>query len=164
MDVKFADTITLLNLAAGILSLYAAARGEIILAASLIAAGMVFDFLDGRVARLMQQSHPLGRELDSLADLVTFGVAPGAVALAMNDSAVMLFATVIYGFAAAYRLARFNIERQKHFRGLPSPAAAALVLTATLLFPLTPWTRWATPLVFLCVAGLMAATFTVKKP
>lgn len=156
--MRFADSITLLNLASGILAIHAAAQGDILLAAALIAAGMVFDFLDGKVARLMRQQHAIGRELDSLADLVTFGVATGAIALAKHDSLILVGAVLLYGFAAAYRLARFNIERRKNFRGLPSPAAAAVALSATLLFPL-----WATTLVFLLTAGLMVARFEVKK-
>lgn len=116
-------------------------------AALLVFVAMVFDAIDGTVARLTGQSTKFGAQLDSLADVVTFGAAPAFIAkvllefAARSEPALLplkpkLFygATVIYLLCAAMRLARFNVETpgaevddHKEFKGLPSPAAAAVV-------------------------------------
>jgi len=109
------------------------------LAAWLIFIGMVLDALDGYVARLTHQATPLGAQLDSMADLVTFGVAPAL--LALKGSGVVFAAAVVvacvYVACCAVRLARFNLtsadDEHRTFRGLPSPAAAGAVASLMLL-------------------------------
>jgi CDP-diacylglycerol--serine O-phosphatidyltransferase len=116
-------------------------------AAILVFVAMVFDALDGRIARMTGQTTPFGAQLDSMADMVTFGVTPaflGKVLVdwhAQADSVGLLpqhpklyyGAAAIYVLCAALRLARFNVETgpqeedHQEFRGLPSPAAAAVV-------------------------------------
>lgn len=116
-------------------------------AAILVFVAMVFDALDGRIARMTNQATPFGAQLDSMADMVTFGVAPAFLAkvlidwYAQSDSNSLLpvhpklyyVASAIYVLCAALRLARFNVETgvadddHREFRGLPSPAAAAVV-------------------------------------
>ncbi len=116
-------------------------------AALLVFVAMVFDAIDGTVARLTNQSTKFGAQLDSLADVVTFGVAPAFITKVLLEFAARcdpqllqlkpkLFygATVIYVLCAAMRLARFNVETpsadaddHREFKGLPSPAAAAVV-------------------------------------
>ena len=132
-------------------------QGEVValleMGALLVFVAMVFDALDGSVARLTNQSTPFGAQLDSLADMVTFGVAPAFLAKVLigfharsSDSILpthpklYYVAAAIYVLCAAMRLARFNVESpgprysdHKEFRGLPSPAAAA-VLCATVAF------------------------------
>lgn len=108
--------------------------------------GMVFDMLDGKVARHMGADSAFGKELDSLADIVTFGIAPPVVVTTqwisvMPVSAswwgqVMIFG-VVYAACAALRLARYNVQSgisdKNLFSGMPSPAAAGCVITAVLL-------------------------------
>jgi len=138
-DLTFPDFVTALNLVAGVLAVYAAVTGELFTAAVLIVAGMVFDYFDGKIARYYGQSHDFGRELDSLADLVTFGIAPGVLSIAVYpNNNLVLAAAAIYGVAAAFRLARFNLlkeagQAEKTYVGLPAPAAAVIVLLGTLL-------------------------------
>jgi CDP-diacylglycerol--serine O-phosphatidyltransferase len=115
-------------------------------AAILVFIAMVFDALDGRIARLTNQATPFGAQLDSMADMVTFGVAPAFMAkvlieLHTQGPAPLLpahpklyyVAAAIYVLCAALRLARFNVEtgpqesEHREFRGLPSPAAAAVI-------------------------------------
>ena len=109
--------------------------------ASFIAAGiaiffaMILDSLDGRVARLTHTSSPFGAELDSLADMVSFGVAPAVIAFNWQLYAygkVGWLLAFIYCACAGLRLARFNtmigIVDKRYFVGLPSPASAALVV------------------------------------
>lgn len=120
-------------------------------AAWLILIAMVFDVLDGRIARMTGTTSKFGGQLDSLCDLITFGVAPAFLvrAICMNASyamfperVVVVFA-VVYAAGAAVRLARFNVEIapdekfHQEFAGLPSPAAAGVVASAVI-----PWTAF----------------------
>lgn len=114
-----------------------------------IAIALIFDFLDGLLARALRVSSPLGKELDSLADIVSFGVAPAMVFYAFLRSAwtqemdalhlswFLLAPAFVLACAAAYRLACFNLDtRQKvHFVGMPTPAVALLVCS----LPLCLW-------------------------
>jgi len=104
------------------------------LAAMGIFAAMVFDGLDGRVARLTRTQSPFGAEYDSLSDMVAFGVAPGLVIYewALKGMGRLgLVAAFVYCACAALRLARFNtnigVIDKRFFQGLPSPAAAGLI-------------------------------------
>ncbi len=112
----------------------------------LIFLAMVFDALDGHVARLSKTSSDFGAELDSLCDVVTFGVAPGfllvkmipQVALIWPPAAIWIIAAA-FPACAALRLARFNVETDEHddhlhFSGLPSPAAAGSIAGFAILF------------------------------
>lgn len=119
-------------------------------AALLILLGMVFDVLDGRVARLTKMTSDFGGQLDSLSDAITFGVAPGVLVIMANGETrfpeYYFWTKVAWTFGIAYscgaisRLARFNVETEDHsekahleFKGLPSPAAAGVVATLVLL-------------------------------
>jgi CDP-diacylglycerol--serine O-phosphatidyltransferase len=109
------------------------------------------DFLDGFIARLLKQSSPLGRELDSLADVVSFGVAPGLIFYQLlrmsfmrqedgaDVSMLWLLPALILPCAAAYRLAVFNLDTQqsKSFKGIPVPAIGIVVASLPLIY----WTR-----------------------
>jgi CDP-diacylglycerol--serine O-phosphatidyltransferase len=118
-------------------------------AAIAILAGMVCDALDGRVARLTGAASSFGAELDSLADVVTFGVAPALLSKSIAQASlpdlsprVATMLIVVYTIGAALRLARYNVESNRvaepgHetrvFRGLPSPGAAGVLATLALL-------------------------------
>jgi len=116
------------------------------LAAWMVIVGMVFDALDGRVARMTGSASKFGAELDSLCDVVTFGIVPAFLAYVTIDACgglvprgVGIAICAVYAAAAAARLARFNVEttldEEAHmsFRGLPSPAAAGVVVSLVLL-------------------------------
>lgn len=124
------------------------------IATILVFAAMVCDALDGRVARMTGQTSSFGAQLDSLADMVTFGVVPAFIAKVLvdwhaQDDANMLLpvgpklfyaAAAVYVLGAAMRLARFNVETgadeedHREFKGLPSPAAAAVVCSWIAMF------------------------------
>ena len=118
---------------------------NMMLAGWLIFIAMIFDALDGHVARLTKASSQFGAQLDSLCDAVTFGVAPGLLLVKMVPSfeyyypgAVWIIAAV-YASCAVLRLARFNVETGENddhstFQGLPSPAAAASIAGFAILF------------------------------
>src|SRR5665648_255893 len=89
--------ITSLNLAAGFISIIYAANGDMITATWFVLAAMIFDFLDGFSARLLKAYSAIGKELDSLADVVSFGVAPGLIIYNLLYSSLSLNATMISG-------------------------------------------------------------------
>lgn len=136
------NMVTLANLACGCMAVvYATGKGDGATVFALVAAAAVFDFGDGLVARLTGQYSEVGKQLDSLADMVSFGVAPSAALFAAwqaastgGESALLPAATVfVVALCAALRLARFNVddEQKEEFTGLPTPAAA-LGVTALL--------------------------------
>jgi CDP-diacylglycerol---serine O-phosphatidyltransferase len=140
--------ITSLNLASGFAAVIFAASGDTVTASWLILAAMIFDFLDGFSARLLRAYSLIGKELDSLADVVSFGVAPGIIIynLLMNSlsagepadinseslNMILIIAiTSIMPICAALRLAIFNVDetQAKTFKGLPTPANALAVIS-----------------------------------
>lgn len=157
-SVSTASLITLANLACGVAAMIWASealrRDDVAVleyAGWLIALATVFDALDGKVARLTQSTSNFGAQLDSLADAVTFGVAPAMVArtLVIIEQPVfetsphprLLFvAPILFSVCAVLRLARYNVEHAdetgggRGFVGLPSPAAAALPVAMVLFF------------------------------
>ncbi|MCU0410404.1 MAG: CDP-alcohol phosphatidyltransferase family protein, partial [Bacteroidales bacterium] len=107
------NTITMLNLLSGFAAIIYASQGYIGPAVFLIIAGMVFDFADGMAARLLRAYSDLGKDLDSLADVITFGVAPGAIVfnLLSETGFPVLSSILVAGLipvASALRLAKFN--------------------------------------------------------
>ncbi len=125
------NILTLGNLSAGCAGLVWAFNGQLTWAAYAIWVAALFDFLDGFVARLLKTSSPIGKELDSLADMVTFGVLPAAILyqLASVTLANWRWLAFLPALFAALRLAKFNIDTRQAtgFIGMPTPAAAFLV-------------------------------------
>ena len=144
------NIITLANLTCGLLSIIYAFQGNLKLAALCIFAGAFFDFFDGLVARILKVNGDLGKQLDSMADMVTFGVAPGFILFhfiyelsheitfinATNENLFFpeLIALLIPIFSA-YRLANFNIDTRQtsSFIGLPTPALAIFIAAFPLI-------------------------------
>lgn len=135
---------TAANLGAGFLSILLAINNEYTPAAWAIIVAMVMDILDGRVARLTNSTSAFGIEFDSLADLVSFGVAPAIMMyqIVLNTMSKLGVAIALfYVIAGALRLARFNVkanegESSSHFSGLPIPAAAGFLASFTLSYQL----------------------------
>ncbi len=127
------NALTLMNLMAGCAGLALAAGGDTLMAAWMILLAGLFDVLDGMIARLLHVSSPLGKELDSLADVVSFGVLPGFILYDLLQGAG-LFAwlpLILIPALSALRLARFNtdVSQSDTFLGLPTPASALLLGT-----------------------------------
>lgn len=135
------NLVTTGSLFAGFYGIVATMNGDYELAAWFILVSVVFDTLDGKVARMTGTTSQFGVEYDSLADLVAFGVAPG---LLMYSWALKSFgklgwlAAFVYVVCGALRLARFNVQvdtvESNRFVGLPIPAAAGLVSSCVLIF------------------------------
>jgi len=140
--------ITSLNLGTGFIAIIYASNGDLVTASWLILAAMVFDFLDGFSARLLKAYSDIGKELDSLADVVSFGVAPAVILyqllhlsylLYAPDASehlgfpllIMLFVPAVMPVFSALRLARFNTDATQAtvFKGLPMPANALGVIS-----------------------------------
>jgi len=139
------NLLTLSNLLSGVLSLYFCSQNQPEIAAWLILAGAGFDFFDGLVARALGVSGELGKQLDSLADVISFGVAPSFLALQFNGvfeqefvfswKALALFMPIIMAGFSAYRLGKFNIDTRQStgFIGLPTPANALFWVSIALV-------------------------------
>lgn len=128
------NLLTTGNLFSGLFSILAVFNANYVAAAVAILIAVVFDMLDGKSARLMNSTSQFGVEYDSLADLVSFGVAPGLLIYSWALSAQgMLGSAVMFAFVAcgALRLARYNVmvatAESRYFTGLPIPAAASVV-------------------------------------
>jgi CDP-diacylglycerol--serine O-phosphatidyltransferase len=143
-DFHVADWFTLANAIAGsgaVLAAMAALareqRGALWLAMALVPLALAFDVLDGRIARWRHEASPLGRELDSLADVLSFGMAPAAIGYAMGlDGTLDVFALVYFVACGVSRLARYNITAEamaaetgkvRYFEGTPIPTSVLLV-------------------------------------
>jgi CDP-diacylglycerol--serine O-phosphatidyltransferase len=130
------NLLTTGNLFSGLFSILAVFNANYVAASIAILVAVVFDMLDGKSARLMNSTSQFGVEYDSLADLVSFGVAPGLLIYSWALSGHgMVGSAVMFAFVAcgALRLARYNVmtvsSESKHFTGLPIPAAASVIST-----------------------------------
>jgi CDP-diacylglycerol---serine O-phosphatidyltransferase len=129
------NLFTLAGLFGGFYAVVMAINGRFDLAATGVFCAMVLDSLDGRVARMTNTQSAFGEQMDSLADMVSFGAAPALVMYVWSLSSLGRWgwiAAFVYCACAALRLARFNVNTgvvdKRYFQGLPSPAAAALLM------------------------------------
>lgn len=137
------NTLTCLNLLCGCFGIVSVLQGPASQALWFVLIACVFDFLDGFTARALNVSSPIGKELDSLADMVTFGVLPGLVMFRMIDTLSASVYLPYTGFSlsvfSALRLAKFNIDETQRdsFIGLPTPANALFI--TSLVYLHSPW-------------------------
>ncbi len=168
--------LTSANLFCGMLALVFVGTDQLIPTAFVLVLALIFDFFDGFAARILKVSSPMGKELDSLADMLTFGAVPGFImAKLIQDTQALAFLPQqligesgtfpfwLFGFVvsvfSALRLAKFNIdERQSDaFYGLPTPANAILIFSFWLIVELSPESWMAYPfqhlytLIILCL-------------
>ena len=152
------NTITAMNLVCGSLSVFFAVDGQLGWASVFIFAAAVFDFLDGFSARLLKAYSAIGKELDSLADLISFGLAPAAIVFTMLQLTlfptvkfqriqdiegnlsqwIVLFTSLVLPVAGAFRLAKFNTDdrQSEQFLGMPIPANAIFFASLGLILEL----------------------------
>lgn len=150
------NAITAMNLVCGSLSVFFAIDGQLGWAAVFIFAAAVFDFLDGFSARLLKAYSAIGKELDSLADMVSFGLAPAAMVFTMLQLTLfgkiqliqniegnfsqwlLLFTSLVIPVAGAFRLAKFNTDdrQSEQFLGMPIPANAIFFASLGLILEL----------------------------
>ena len=158
------NTITCLNLISGCIATYWAFQGAYETALLFIIIGAVFDFFDGMTARLLHVSSPIGKELDSLADDITFGFAPSAIVFSylstLNCQLPMIhFSAFIMAAFSGLRLAKFNLDERQSmgFIGLPTPANAlfwgALIVGGGDYIATLPYAE------YLVVAGFLISSY-----
>ena len=136
-----------MNLLSGCIAVVMIFRGHLTWAAYLVLVAALFDLLDGMAARMLNVSSPIGKELDSLADMISFGLVPGAMlfrmlmenvhAVSANENVVRLiqFFPFVVTIFSALRLAKFNIDTRQSdsFIGLPTPANTLLIISFPLM-------------------------------
>jgi len=178
LKAQLPNFITLLNLLSGVVGILWVLEGQLLYGAYFVILSAGFDFLDGFAARLLKVQSDMGKELDSLADVVSFGVLPGillySLTKAQTDSQVLPYLTLIIPMLSAYRLAKFNLDTRQsdRFIGLPTPANALLLSTLPHLVAhwpeLAPWVTspialvviaWATSILLVSELPLIALKF-----
>jgi CDP-diacylglycerol---serine O-phosphatidyltransferase len=157
------------NLFCGFLAIVRASQGRFVEAAVAVFVGMVLDILDGKVARLTRTTTQFGVEFDSLADVVSFCVAPAFILYSLalaHAGRIAWLGAFLFVICGALRLARFNIHQgvtdRRYFVGLPTPAAAGIVAAAALLLEGVEIDRWLAAAISVgtvVVALLMVSTF-----
>ena len=166
--LKFADIFTLINTSLGIISIIFSINNNFNYAAFLLLIAVVFDYLDGKIAKSMQQENMFGRELDSLADTVSFGVAPAIFGFSLMQSASDIKQFQIFGiisftiflFCGILRLARYNIMNLKGaFQGMPITLNGIII--PLVYFLDTPIKFY--PYIYLVLGILMISSFRIKK-
>jgi len=177
------NSLSLGNLSFGFYSMIMAAQGAsegnpnaFFVSGLLILIAALFDGLDGPMARLLKVDGPLGAQIDSLADMTTFGLAPGYLMYSMFFKNILFptpfgnfdFGMVIaslYPISAAYRLARFNVSHDtKHFSGLPSPIAAVVIALIPITFQNIEIPFMPVVIIFVTMSILMVSNVKYSKP
>ncbi|WP_439488236.1 CDP-diacylglycerol--serine O-phosphatidyltransferase [Algoriphagus sp.] len=166
------NTITLLNLLSGVIGIIWVINGNILSGAYFIILAAIFDFFDGFAARILKVQSEIGKQLDSLADLISFGVLPGMIlfqmAKANNGAEWLPYLTLIVPLLSAVRLAKFNLDTRQsdRFIGLPTPANALFI--STLPYFAIKWSstgEWLTSTIFLIgIAWIFSILLVVELP
>ncbi len=165
MNKYIPSIFTLANLLLGVLSLIFTMDGQFKKAAVMIMLAMVLDGMDGRLARRLDATSNFGKELDSLADLVSFGVAPAILVYALqlkNIGMLGLTLSLAFTLCGAIRLARFNtLNITDYFIGIPITAAGSLVALLSLLHNDLP--KLVYPVIMVLLSFLMVSNIKVPK-
>ncbi len=123
--------------------------------------GVVFDILDGRIARMTKTENEMGKQLDSLADLTTFGIAPAVLGYTIGLNSILdIIILTFYETCGMVRLARFNMTEMKGFRGLPITTGGIIYPVLLLIYTTVP----GYVIIFYALSGLlMISDIKVKK-
>lgn len=165
LKAQIANVLTLANLGLGGFAIIAGLHGQPHLSVMLIFIAALADRFDGMAARKLHIESDLGKQLDSMSDIISFGVAP---ALLLYQGILHFFGfpgaffTILYIGCGAFRLARFNVtESNGYFTGLPITASGCLLTLSYLAIPYLP--AYSFLFIILILSILMIATFTLRK-
>lgn len=162
---QLANILTMTNLFFGGFAIIACMRGSLNLSALLIFIAATFDRFDGIVARKFNIESDLGKQLDSMSDIISFGVAPALLiyqGILYDFGYPGMFFTVFFIACGAFRLARFNItENNGYFTGVPITAAGCIAALSFLARPYLP--PQAFIFIMIILSFLMVSTLTIKK-
>src|SRR5690606_18382366 len=161
MKKHIPNTLTCLNLFSGCIGVLFVLKGEFLLAFYCVLASGIFDFFDGMIARLLHVKSDIGKELDSLADVISFGFLPGAVLYklleASTDNVYLPYLGFIVTAFSALRLAKFNVDERQtsEFIGLNTPMNAFFIMSLPFIGVAHP--NWIyQPLVLLVIVALVS--------
>ena len=169
LTIVLPSTATFGSLVLGVLAIMVLADGNFLLAALLIFFGSILDVLDGQLAVRLDAISNIGKELDSLADMVTFGVAPTMLVYHLLlivgvDQFIAMLTSLAFVLGGAFRLARFNTmpsDRSAFFRGMPIPMASLLLISGSF------WQHWVVNIwwtaAVVTVSYLMVSPFPYPK-
>lgn len=161
------NAFTFGNLACGVLSIVFSMKGEMGVSAILIISAAILDRYDGRIARIFNASSEVGKELDSLADLVSFGVAPSVLSwvLYLNDYSILGYIFLcLFPICGAYRLARYNItEFNEVFMGIPITIAGFIMAIDSLINIYLIKHYLISTIFFVLLSYLMVSKVKIKK-
>ena len=158
--IKFADVFTLTNVVFGIISILFSIKGWYGKAGFMLLLAVISDYFDGKIAKLMKQQNDFGRELDSLADTISFGVAPAIFGFTLIQTPLAVVSFTIFLFCGILRLARYNIMNSKGpFHGMPITMNGIIIPFAHILnMPIRFY-----PYIYLVLGILMVSSIKVKK-
>lgn len=165
------NLLTFANLSFGVLSMLAVIRQNYILGAVFIMLSALIDRYDGRVAKYLNATSELGKELDSLADMVSFGVAPSLLIInkliPYNDgllTVIAIFCILPYVISGSYRLAKYNTaEFDGYFNGVPITIAGFILAAYSLVSPDNYLSAIISIILLVLLAYLMVSKFKFKK-
>lgn len=162
------NTITLGNLTCGFVGIIFAMDGDLILAAWLILIAAILDFFDGFAARMLKASSPIGKDLDSLADMVTFGVLPGIIMYQMllNTGINYTFIAALIPIFSCLRLAQFNNDTRQTdgFIGLPTPANAFYIAALPAIQIQNPGSILEQPIILVVIVVVQSLLLVAPLP
>ena len=162
--IKVADVFTAGNLVCGVLAIFAASNARFKLAASLIVLALVMDTLDGKVAKLMHQTNSFGKQLDSLADLTSFGVAPAAFFYSLREPGIgSVLILILFTICGMMRLARYNVSDGDGFEGIPITVNGFIFPLLYVAYLMQPATLVIWPAVYATMSVLMVSSFKIKR-
>lgn len=165
LKAQTANALTLMNLGLGGFAIMFILNDQLRLSALLIFIAALVDRFDGLAARKLQIESELGKQLDSMSDIISFGVAPALLlyqGILYNFGFPGVFFTIFYFGCGAFRLARFNIsENNGYFTGLPITAAGCILTVSYLTIPYFPPSLFLFIIIILSI--MMISTFSIKK-
>jgi len=160
---KVADLFTFGNAAMGLLAIMFFIMNRATTGAILILIAILFDFFDGKVAKWMKQQNEIGKQFDSLSDLISFGVAPAILGFTLGlNSASAIVILIFYALCGLYRLARYNVTKSKGFEGIPITISALIIVILSFFISFTEYTAYVLAL-YAVLGLLMVSKIRVKR-
>lgn len=158
--ILLVDGVTISNAIFGLMSIFASISGLYKQACLFLLIAVLMDFLDGKFARRLDRTTDLGRELDSLADIISFGAAPAVLGFVLSKNAIIIIPAVVFLSCGIIRLAKFNVQLVKgSYFGMPITANG--IIFPVIYFIGVPIIYW--HFVFIVSAVLMVSPFKLKK-
>ena len=162
--IKFADMFTLTNVVFGILSILFSLKGWFIPSSIMMLLSVIPDYMDGKVAKTMNQQNDFGRELDSLADTVSFGIAPAIFGFTLIQTPLAVLSFTVFLFCGILRLARYNIMNLKGaFQGMPITLNGIFIPVSYFIAYYFKFSAAFLPYLYLVLGILMVSNLRIKR-